>query len=188
MRESTIEVLLEGAASGAGFAWQEIVRRYSPLVYSRCRRFGLTASDADDVAGTVWLRLVASLGTLREPAALPGWLATTTRRECLALIRDRGRQIPVENVDRVEPDTTDPLVEQEKRAAVRAALTCLSDRDKELLTLLFRDPPMSYVEISSNLGMPIGAIGPTRQRCLARVRRIPSVAALMRDESHRRTA
>ncbi|MPZ81590.1 MAG: sigma-70 family RNA polymerase sigma factor [Actinophytocola sp.] len=178
--ESPVKGLLERASGGAEPAWREIVRRYSPLVFSVCRGYRLAGSDADDVAGNVWLRLVVSLGTIREPEALPGWLATTSRRECLAVLREKGRQIPNEDVDRVEPDAfLTSLVEEEERTAVRDALTHLPDRDKELLSLLFSDPPTPYAEISSSLGMPIGAIGPTRQRCLARVRRVPSIAALL---------
>jgi RNA polymerase sigma factor (sigma-70 family) len=187
--ESPVRVLLESAAEGAEFAWRELTLRYSPLIFSMCGRFGLTGSDAEDVAGNVWLRLVISLGTLRDPEALPGWLATTTRRECMALMHKRRRETPDEDVDDVTtPDATASLVEQERRVAVRDALTRLSDRDRELLSLVFADPPLPYDEISSRLGMPRGSIGPIRQRCLARVRRVPAVAALIRDIPHGRTA
>lgn len=179
--ESQIKNLLESAAEGTDTAWREIMRRYSSLVYSRCRRYGLTGSDAEDVAGNVWLNLVGALGNLREPAALPGWLSTTTRRECLAVLREQRRHTPDERVDEVTPDAAAALVDAEQRVVVRAALTSLSERDRELLSLLFGDPPMPYAQISSQLGIPIGTIGPTRQRCLAKVRGVPSVAALMRD-------
>ncbi|HEY0452903.1 sigma-70 family RNA polymerase sigma factor [Actinophytocola sp.] len=181
--DSPVAGLLERAAGGVESAWREIVRRYAPLVFSVCRGYAIFGADADDVAGSVWLRLVSSLTTLREPEALPGWLATTTRRECLAQLRERGRQIPKEDVDEVEPGTpVVALLVEERRTTVRDALTGLSERDQELLSLLFSDPPTPYTEISTSLGMPVGAIGPTRQRCLARVRRIPSVAALLRDD------
>lgn len=180
--ESSVKDLLESAAGGAESAWQAIVRRYSSLLHAVCRDCGLTGSDADDVVGNVWLRLVVSLGTLRDPNALPGWLVTTCRRECLAVLHEKRRQIPAEHVDRVESDTVqDPLFAEEDLAAVRDALTHLPDRDRRLLSLLFSDPPTPYSAISSTLGMPVGAIGPTRRRCLARARRIPSIAALIRD-------
>jgi RNA polymerase sigma factor (sigma-70 family) len=178
--ESPVVALLENAAAGVESAWREIVACYSPLVHTVCRRHGVRGSDAEDVGGNVWLRLVMNLSTIRDPQALPKWLMTTARRECLVLLREKGRQIPIEAVDQVDStDVGTALLGTECSEAVRAAVAVLSDRDRELLELLFADPPMPYTEISSRLGMPIGAIGPTRQRCLTRVRRIPSIAALL---------
>jgi RNA polymerase sigma factor (sigma-70 family) len=135
----------------------------------------------------VWLRLVTNLTTIREPKALPKWLMTTAQRECLALLRDRSRQVSKETIDQVVPARAEAfLLGAERGDAVREAVAGLSDRDRELLELLFCDPPLPYAKISSRLGMPVGSIGPTRQRCLARVRRIPSVAALL-DDRHVRT-
>jgi RNA polymerase sigma factor (sigma-70 family) len=185
--DSPVATLLESAAGGAESAWDEIVRRYSPLVLAVCRRYGLTGADAEDVAGNVWMRLVAKMITIREPAALPGWLATTARRECLMVLRDKHRMIPHDQrdvADQVEPGADTSLLVEERRSAVRDACAGLPQRDRELLTMLFSDPPRSYMEISSSLGMPVGAIGPTRQRCLTRVRRAPAVAALLVDERH----
>jgi RNA polymerase sigma factor (sigma-70 family) len=190
--DSLVTDLLESAAGGVESAWQEIIRRYSPLVTSVCRGHRLSGADAEDVGGNVWLRLVTNLGTIRQPEALPGWLATTARRECLNLLREKRRQIPsdgefVNDVNNTEPAADGSLLVNERRNAVRAAFEQLPDRDRKLLSLLFSDPPMPYTEISSSLGVPIGAIGPTRQRCLARVRRTPLIAALLVDECHVRS-
>jgi RNA polymerase sigma factor (sigma-70 family) len=178
---SPVATLLENAARGAESAWREIVERYSPLVFSVCRNHGLTGADADDVCGHVWLCLVANLSRIREAEALPGWLATTTRHECVRLLRDKQRQIPHDRELTCEtepaPDTT--LLVEECRETIRGGIARLPERDQKLLTMLFADPPASYTEISTSLGIPVGAIGPTRQRCLARARRIPSIAALM---------
>lgn len=182
--ESPVGALLEGAAAGVESAWREIVAGYSPLVFTVCRRHGVVGSDADDVGGNVWLRLLTNLSTIRDPKALPKWLMTTARRECLVLLRERGRQVPTELVDQVDRTGVDALLLGAERGdAVRAAVAVLPDRDRALLALLFADPPLSYTEISARLGMPVGAIGPTRQRCLTRMRRIPSIAALL---DHRR--
>jgi RNA polymerase sigma factor (sigma-70 family) len=171
--------LVKSAQAGGDLAWREILRRYSPLVLSVCRAHGLSGSDADDVMGNVWLRLVVSLDGLREPAALPGWLATTSRNECRLLLRSRRRDVLADEVDDVAPAVSVAgLVAAEERVVVREALATLPERDRALLALLFCDPPTPYAEISASLGMPVGAIGPTRQRCLARMRRVPSVAAL----------
>jgi RNA polymerase sigma factor (sigma-70 family) len=181
--DSPVAALLESAVRGVESAWYEIVRRYSPLVLSVCRRYGIAGADAEDVRGNVWLRLVAHAITIREPEALPGWLTTTARRECLTLLRGKSREIPndqeVANQAEATPDTS--LLVEERRDAVRVAFTRLSKRDQDLLSMLFADPPVPYAKISSSLGMPIGAIGPTRQRCLARVRQTPAIAALIVD-------
>jgi RNA polymerase sigma factor (sigma-70 family) len=181
--DSPVTVLLENAALGAESAWRELFIRYSPLVYSVCRGHGVLGTDADDVNGNVWLCLVRSVIRIRQPEALPGWLATTARRECLKLLRDRRRQVPdgTEIVVETEADTDAALLEEERRNAVRDAFDLLPQRDRVLLAMLFADPPATYTQISRILGIPVGAIGPTRQRCLARARRIPSIAALLAD-------
>lgn len=177
--------LLESAAQGSESAWREIVDRYTPLVISVCQRHGLSGADAQDVAGAVWLRLVAGLATIREPAALPGWLATTIRHECLMLLRHRNRQIPTDREpsgEPADPAADEALIGAERCTAARQALAALPARDRLLLSMLFSDPPLPYKEISSALGIPVGAIGPTRARCLARARRTPAIAALLADQ------
>ncbi|TCO62750.1 RNA polymerase sigma factor [Actinocrispum wychmicini] len=188
--EPSTTALLTRAAQGAESAWQEIFRRYTPFVVGVCRRYRIYGADAEDVCGTVWLQLVTNVNAIRDPQALPGWLATTAGRECLALLRDKRRQVPSQSdvVDRVEPAVDVSLLVDERRDAVRRAFDRLPDRDRVLLSMLFADPPRSYADISSQLGMPIGAIGPTRQRCLARVRRSAAIAALLADDDHRRSA
>jgi RNA polymerase sigma factor (sigma-70 family) len=183
--EVPVTTLLDSAARGIDSAWREIVRRYSPLVYSVCRRHGIRHTDAEDVAGNVWLHLVSGVRSIRQPEALPGWLATTTRRECLNHLDNQRRNIPSDReiADELSPDADVSVLAEERRYVVRAAVAELSDRDRDLLWMLFSDPPTPYVVISSTLGMPIGAIGPTRQRCLARVRRVLTGTSLG-NESH----
>jgi RNA polymerase sigma factor (sigma-70 family) len=185
--ESPVGDLLERAAQGRESAWQEIIKRYSSLVASMCRRCGVLGADAEDVAGNVWLHLVAGLRSIREPEALPGWLAATTRHECLAVLRNKRRLLPTDQEigEGLEPTPDTFVLNEERRGALRHAITQLSERDKVLLGMLFSDPPTPYARISSALNMPIGAIGPTRQRCLTRVRGIPAIAALLSDD-HRR--
>lgn len=185
--ELPVAQLLGKAARGDESAWNTIVRRYQPLVVSVCRRYQVGGADAEDVAGNVWFRLVTNLKTIRQPAALPGWLATTAQRECLMLLRERNRQVPDDGreiADEFEPACDVRLLTEERHNALRDAFKRLPDRDRELMTMLFSDPPTPYSEISSNLGMPVGAIGPTRQRCIARLRRTPAMAALLLDERH----
>ena len=175
--------LVERARDGDQTAWDQIVQRYAPLVWSLCQRFHLARADADDVGACVWLRLVEKLDTIREPAALPGWLATTTRRECLRLLQAKNRELPVEDnqrlVDDANPAADAWLLEQERLIALRLAYGDLSERCRQLLKLLFADPVTPYDEISAILGMPVGAIGPTRQRCLGKLRASPVLAAVV---------
>lgn len=170
--------LVTRASSGDKEAWDEIVERYAPLVWSICRRSQLDRRDIDDVGQSVWLLLVEKIGTLREPAALPGWLVTTTHRECLRVLRVTRRhdhsELPPD--EQLPPDPDAPLVEQEvlaseREAALRAAFAELPRRSRRLLTMLMGDPPCSYEEISATLGVAVGSIGPMRARCLSQLRR-----------------
>lgn len=176
--------LVAAAAAGDGRAWGLLVDRYAGLVWSVCRRFRLSDSDAEDVSQTVWLRLVERLDTLREPNALAGWLATSTRNECIALWRTKQRQVPVAPESALnlwdDPDATPldhDLLAEERGRALRASLHTLPDGCRRLLTLLFADPPATYEEISARMGVSKGFIGPTRLRCLKKLRACPELVA-----------
>jgi RNA polymerase sigma factor (sigma-70 family) len=178
---STAE-LVRRAAHSSQSAWSSLVRRHQPLVYGVCRRYGLTGWDADDITGAVWLQLVRRLTMIREPATLPGWLATTTRNECLSHLRHHSRQVfgHDQEIDtEVDPTPDAGLLSEERWSALRKALADVPERDRKLLFLLFSDPPLSYAEISTRLKIPIGSIGPNRQRCLARIRQNNAIASLL---------
>ena len=155
-------------------------------MWAICRRYRLAGADADDVAQSVWLRLVDQLDRVRDPAALPGWLATTARRECLrVLCATQGPQATMYALD-VEtlPDERADLADQgllaaERHAALREAFDQLPPNGKQLISLLIADPPLPYADISARLGIPVGSIGPNRSRYLDKMRRHPSVAALI---------
>jgi RNA polymerase sigma factor (sigma-70 family) len=179
MRDDPVVIaLVRRAAAGDHAAWNEIVDRYAPLVWSICLRYGLSSEDIDDVGQSVWLLLVESIGNLREPAALPGWLAKTTKHECLRVLRAVHRHahagLPSEDQMPVDPDAVmidDEILQAERDAALRAAFAELPPRCRELLSMLLRDPPCRYEDISAALGIPMGTIGPVRGRCLDRIRR-----------------
>jgi RNA polymerase sigma factor (sigma-70 family) len=182
--------LLTRAGSGDKQAWDALVERYAPLIWSICRRHGLGGADAEDVAQNVWLMLVNQLGTLRDPAALPGWLATTTRRECGRVLRaargphDAGRAPDAETIPDEQAVTPEQeLLAAERHAALREALAQLPPCCQQLITLLLEDPPVSYAQISARLGIPVGSIGPNRGRCLDKLRRHPAIAALTGTDS-----
>ena len=171
--------MVERAKNGDKAAWDEIVDRFSSLVWSVCHKYRLSEPDAQDVGGIVWLRLIENLAGLREPAALPGWLATTTARACVEVYRRNRRQIPRDTMDLTIPDDAPAaehrLLVEEQQDALRAAFARLSDRCRQLLQMLFAEPPVAYAEVSSSIGLPIGAIGPTRSRCLAKLRADPNL-------------
>jgi RNA polymerase sigma factor (sigma-70 family) len=181
-----VVALVARAAEGDEGAWQEIIDRYVSLVWSICARYRISADDFEDVGQTVWAGLIKQLGKLRAPAALPGWLATTTRRECLRVLRESRRYEPFggESEDGVLAAEADPgLVEEEilraeRHARLRAALAELPEESRRLLSLLASDPPLSYAEISNRLGIPSGSVGPMRGRCLDRLRRSALLAGL----------
>lgn len=178
--ERTTSQLVSGALAGDEGSWSEIVHRHTALVMSRVRQFRLTPQQAEDVAQTVWLNLLEHLGDLREPEALPGWIATATRHECIRVTQQARRSVPVDPATgRLDaPDHADldaELLRAERHAALRAALAELPDHQRELLLLLSTDPAPSYQEVSALLGIPIGSIGPTRQRGLARLRRTAAI-------------
>ena len=190
--DPSVPDLVARAARGDHQAWNALVERYARLVWSICRRHYLSDADAEDVSQTVWLRLVQQLDELRDARALPGWLATTTHRECirvsLAGSRQRAGQdhsLGLERQDLTAPDevVADALLQDERAAALRAGFAELPPECRRLLLVLLRDPPPSYKEISSRLEMPIGSIGPNRARCLDKLRRTPALSALIKAET-----
>jgi RNA polymerase sigma factor (sigma-70 family) len=168
---------VEAARRGEGAAWQGLVQRLHPLVRRVAHGYRLDERDVEDVAQIVWLRLLEHLEGIREPRALPKWVMTTARRESLRLARGRARtasidlladdgvELPAENA---EIDIG--LLRSEEARAVRQGLAELPAGQRDLLLLLAVEPPLSYREISRILRMPLGSIGPTRARGLARLR------------------
>jgi RNA polymerase sigma factor (sigma-70 family) len=174
--------LIRAANDGDEAAWGAIVDRFAGLVWATARAHRLAPAEAADIAQTTWLRLVENLDRINDPERLGAWLATTARRECLRHIRLRGRELPVGEDTLFEAASEDRadkrLITRERNAAVRLAFARISERCQGLLRLLVASEPLSYGEIAAALGMPIGAIGPTRARCLEQLRRTPELAGL----------
>jgi RNA polymerase sigma factor (sigma-70 family) len=164
--------LVRAAAEGDRDAWDALVDRFNGLVWSVARSHRLSAVDASDVVQTTWLRLVEHLGRLQDPERVGAWLATTARREALRTLRHSARQMPTEDLPETAGDATldAALLLEERDRALWQAFGALSERCQTLLRILVADPPPSYEEVSAALDMPIGSIGPTRQRCLERLR------------------
>jgi RNA polymerase sigma factor (sigma-70 family) len=165
-------------------AWQTLVDRYERLVYAILRRMEIDEHTGADVFQTVFSRLFEHLSRIDDPTRLQAWIVTTTKREGL-LQRERARRnvslTPVDGEDEewivdIEDEAAQPDEALEKLQLanmVRNAVESMDDRCRELLTLLYRDDDsVPYDEIAERLGIPLGSIGPTRARCLAKLRSI----------------
>jgi RNA polymerase sigma factor (sigma-70 family) len=167
---------LRQAAAGDRQAWNRLVGQYGRLIWSITARFKLSESDAADVVQTTWMRLIEHIDKIEQPDRVGAWLSATARNECLKHVSAKKRivlvheNVELENADHHGTDVDEALLAAERAEHVRAALACLPALQQQLLELLMADPPVSYAEISDQLGLPVGSIGPTRGRCLAKLR------------------
>jgi RNA polymerase sigma factor (sigma-70 family) len=174
--DATVADLLARAAAGAQSAWDEIVRRYERLVWSVARSHRLNTADSADAVQTTWLRLVEHMSAIQEPERLGAWLATTARRESLRIVtrRQRERRDGADDELQSMPDNgigvEESLLSSERDATLLRAVRELDDRCQRLLRVLSASPPPRYEAVSEAFGMPIGSIGPTRGRCLQRLK------------------
>ena len=184
--DRSVTDLVARARNGDKRAWDDLVERYAPLVWSICRRHQLSDADAGDVQQSVWLQLVSQLDKIRDPVALAGWLAATTRRECGRVLRAARGSLAAGNVREAEtiPDQQAGMADQEllaaeRHAALREAFTRLPRCCQQLISMLTEDPPVPYAQISASLNVTVGSIGPRTDRCLDKLRRDPVIAALI---------
>ena len=170
--------LVRACVRGEGQAWERLIRRHRRLVYSIPSSYRLGPDEADEVFQRVAVLLYQNLKTLRNERALPAWLIVTARRECQALLRQRGRWAPLEDArpdTLVEdpPDVAKALDLIRQKHILELAFERLDPECCGLLTALYREEPRpSYREISRRLGRPVGALGPTRARCLSKLKGI----------------
>lgn len=171
-----MESQLRLAAAGDKQAWRHLVDQYDRLIWSITRTFKLSESDAADVVQTTWMRLVEHIDRIEQPDRVGSWLAATARNECLRHVATRKRlvlvheEVDFDGADHHSPAVDEALLSAERVQVVRDAMASLPEQWQQLLELLMTDPPVSYAEISDQLGLPIGSIGPTRGRCLAKLR------------------
>jgi RNA polymerase sigma factor (sigma-70 family) len=179
--EPSDEALVLACRTGDATAWESLVERYQWLVYSIARHAGLDHDQAADVFQRVFVQLVAHLGQIEQPALIGAWLATTARHEAWRFSR-REHMARVASLD--APEAVEPFVDKallpealmlrlEEQHQVRIAVAALDERCRRLLILLFyRTDTAPYAEIAATLGMSEGSIGPTRARCLQKLRRL----------------
>jgi RNA polymerase sigma factor (sigma-70 family) len=182
--EASDESLVLACHQGNANAWDVLVNRYQRLIYTIPRRAGLDEDQAAEVFQRTFARLLENLSRIRQPGSIHAWLVTTARRETLHILRTQhieqsfsqtetssglwGEAIPDDN-----PLPSEMLERLEEQHLLRLAIAAMDKRSRDLLTLLYYHPhPLSYAEIAAILHVPEGSIGPTRARCLMKLRRL----------------
>jgi RNA polymerase sigma factor (sigma-70 family) len=200
--QRSVPDLVFSAQAGDERAWVEIVERFEPLVGAIARKYHLARADVDEVKQSVWLKLFSNIDDLRRPEALPGWIATTTAHACVDVIKHYSRCVPVDtlvwegphakmawvSVGEGEHQPADVDVERDEvRRIVRRGLAELTPAQRQLLLHVVAEPPLSYAQIGSQLQIPVGSIGPTRARCLQKLRNTDALRE-MENSAARRVA
>jgi RNA polymerase sigma factor (sigma-70 family) len=174
-----VACLAREAAAGDERAWTDLVARFDHVLHTVARRYRLAAADVDDVVQTTWLRALVHADRINDPGAIAGWLIVTARREAMRTLQRATREVLIDDTATIEePDRTSPdavAIEREREAAVHGAVQRLPGRQRRLMSSMLATPSPSYEEISSRLDMPVGSIGPTRDRALARLREDPEL-------------
>ncbi len=180
LASNDLESLVRKCIAGDGRAWSELVEQFQNLVYSVSRRMRLTEEDAGDVFQTTFLALFRNLDRIESVATLPKWLTVTATRESYRLMNSRYAKTTTNqgdtDLDAVLADEDHCVEEQIELAAtgeaLRQGLERLKEKCRELLTMLYIEEDVSYQEVSDRLSLPMGSIGPTRARCLDKLRSI----------------
>ncbi|SDU74359.1 RNA polymerase sigma factor [Jiangella alkaliphila] len=179
MADLSVSELVEAASGGDQLAWDRLVDDHASLVWAVVRSHRLYGGDAEDAFQSTWLRLVENLGRLAQPERLPAWLVTTARRECLRLLRRGGAELPDLHIaDRADdaaapdPGPVEALLAREEQVAVLHAFQRLRPRCQDLLRLTVAAADPRYADVAAELDMPVGSVGPTRQRCIEHLRRL----------------
>jgi len=177
------ENLVLACRRGEADAWSMLVNRYQRLIYTIPRRAGLDEDQAAEVFQRTFAKLLQYLDRIKQPASIHAWLVTTARRETLQLIREQRSERSFSQTDMLDnglkseaiPDDNplpgETLEHLEEQHLIRKAIAAMDERSRALLNLLYYQPaPLSYSEIAAILDMPEGSVGPTRARCLEKLR------------------
>ncbi|MFI7448202.1 RNA polymerase sigma factor [Nonomuraea sp. NPDC049714] len=163
--------LLSAAADGDQRAWDELESRFGPRMWAVTRACGLGEADAADAVQGAWLRLLEHLHSIREPALVGAWLATTARREALLLLRKTPLGLGFEPAD--APDPASAVLEADGNRLLWQTVSALQEPCRTLLHLVATD--LGSRQMATRLGVPVGSVGPTRARCLEKLRTLISL-------------
>jgi RNA polymerase sigma factor (sigma-70 family) len=181
-REQDLVALVQAARDGDAAAWQVLVARFDATLRQIARSYRLAPADVDDAVQAAWLQLLTTIDRIREPAAIGGWLTTVTRRNAL-----RSRRVPARELLSDDPQLGDrhdvdgpeeTLLAAEREAVLAAAIGALPERPRSLMTALLSEPELDYRQVGEKLSMPVGSIGPSRTRALARLARDTQLRAV----------
>jgi RNA polymerase sigma factor (sigma-70 family) len=185
--DGELVALVCAARAGESSAWTALVTRFDRTLRRIARSYRLSPADVDDVIQATWLDLLQDIQRIRDPAAIAGWLATTTRRKAMRLRQGQAREQLTDDPELSEGRDTDgpeaSVLVAETRAILARALARLPDRHRQLMTVLLTQPTLDYRQVSALLAMPIGSIGPIRARSLARLSADPELRAHREDPS-----
>jgi RNA polymerase sigma factor (sigma-70 family) len=178
--------LVDRIRAGDESAWRELSDQYEPLLRWLARQHGLSAEDAADVIQLTWLRCLEHLDQLAHKDRLASWLATICRRECMRLATNGRREVPLSEPDMAplmagqgrQWDPCDEVLRDDERRRLYSAIMALPERQRMVVVEVLTREDRSYLDLSHRLGLPVGSIGPTRQRALTRLRRDPRLAGL----------
>ncbi|MFC5822843.1 RNA polymerase sigma factor [Nonomuraea insulae] len=164
--------LLAAAADGDRSAWDELESRFGPRMWAVARACGLSPADAADAVQGSWLRLLQNLTSIRDPSVVGSWLTTTVRREALLLLRkERSGVSSFEVVE--DPDPAAAVLEADDRRLLWKMVSTLQEPCRTLLQLVAND--LGNQQVASRLGLPAGSVGPTKARCLEKLRTLISL-------------
>ena len=186
------EELVAGIRARDESAWRVMTEKYEPMLRWLARQCGLSAEDAGDAVQLTWLRCWEHIDQLTDASKLNGWLVTICRRECIRLATRARREVPLDAPDmaRLIDDghqACDPCAEAALRdqcSRLYQAISALPERQRTILVELLRQEDQSYSDLSRRLGLPVGSIGPTRQRAFSRLRLDPRIADLSSEISN----
>lgn len=165
--------LVRSARAGDNLAWSRLVHRFDQMLRSVARSYRLAPQDVDDAVQATWVQLYEHVDGVRDTSAIGSWLATTVRRQSLHILQRRVREHLTDEPELLIADRADApeavLIDDELRVVLTRALSTLPDRQRNLMTLIASEAQPDYKQIGAKLGMPVGSIGPTRARCMARL-------------------
>jgi RNA polymerase sigma factor (sigma-70 family) len=171
--QTELSSLVSAAKSGDNLAWSRLVGRFDQMLRSVARSYRLSSQDVDDAVQATWVQLYEHVESVRDTSAVAAWLATTVRRQSLHILQRRVREHLTDEPELMVADEAraadEALIEGERRLVLTRALSTLPDRQRKLMTLIASERAPDYKEIGAALGMPVGSIGPTRARCMARL-------------------
>jgi RNA polymerase sigma factor (sigma-70 family) len=185
--------LVAGIRARDESAWRAMTEQYEPLLRWLARWCGLSAEDAEDAVQLTWLRCLEHIDQLTDADRLNSWLVTICRRECIRLATKARRDVLLSEPDMARlidsrREECDPYAEvalHDQYNRLYHAIMALPGRQRVILVELLRREDQSYLDLSHRLGLPVGSIGPTRQRAVTRLRLDPRIADLSSEYSDR---